>query len=1367
MKHNGRFGLLPLAGSGILLTLAIFVLGEMGAVEPVRGWMTGEQNVPTAANVDLTAEISMTPTVPQAGQQSMVRIVVRNRSALAVTTGFYIYLYIDPPDRPPRLTTPDTYYWYLPGLAANSAAALERSHTFEAVGCNHIIYAWVDRENRVAETDETNNVISETVCVGVTCATDASEEDDTCTTARWHTIDATTHHTLCPTGDEDWIKFTATGAFTYTISATHLEPHSDPVFWLYNACGGQPTTGGGPNLSWYAPSSGIYYLQILHRRETYGPLTGYDLSITGTAGAGDTYEPDNTCAMARDIRTDGVRQTHIFQVAGDQDWVKFTVGSGETLAIVADHVGPGVNPLISLHNTCDQFNSAAIAQGSPIQKTASTAQTFYAKAINANAQVFGPTARYDLSVNALPCGGDAYEGNDSAATAKVLPVNGAPQTHTACPAGDHDWTRFSATVGTIYTLQTFNLGEAADTDLTLFDTDGTTRLAYSDDYGYARSSRIIWQCPRNGDYFLRTRHRNPAASGADTRYDLTVSTGRCARDSFEPDNRPNDAPAQPTDGTPRAHNFCPGADLAGIADQDWVRFNAVAGAKYAIQTASLQPDSDTVIEVYDHDGRTRLATNDDRGMGLASAVDFTAPSNGAYFVRVKHYNSTHFGQETGYQLAITGAAPPTATPPPSPSPTRTPSPTPTIPPSQVKTLILSNRQRLNSLFGETDATTLMNKVYALANHARVQGIVVEVDNDASVSAAYAEWIANPTAFLDNAKANAVSSAVRNLALTFLNASPNAKYILIIGDERVIPFRRVPEGNLTKTEHAYAPLVTAGTTTWAAANANLTLTDDYYADREPTPWRGHELYIPDYAIGRLVERPQEIIAIIDQFQYSATATVNQVLVTGYDFVSDTGIAVRNLFKNDNLPTDDSLIENPSLPWTGDDLRNKLLLSGARFDIQSINGHATHTSLGTPDQRDLRAAEIITGTNDLSGALIFSLSCHAGLNDSGTLDLVQAFVQKRAYFVGNTGFGWGSGGGMTYSESLTQIYARELVRGTSNTIGVALMNAKRRYWEFYGSTIFGPYDEKALMQVTLYGLPMVEVQTGGTLDPGDLFPSVIVTNTSIPAFGDVKLGNLSLGLPRSFGAFDRTTTPDGEFLSLDSRADFPADAPAQPRFFMAPSTPPAGKLHGVLFQGGTYSDVVSFDPVIAPPTNEYVTVMEPEFDAPGWYPAVPFQVRSDPTISGTTGTLLAVLGQYDSHSATERLYDRMAFATYFSSNPDTQPPQITHADGTLDVAGHRGSLKVQADDDSGVIRVVAAFTDNLGTWQSQDLAYEYTSNEWTGVITATLATYYFIQAVDGAGNVAVDDAKGEYHRFLAPWPLIDDQKPNAIYLPCLVK
>jgi hypothetical protein len=173
-------------------------------------------------------------------------------------------------------------------------------------------------------------------------------------------------------------------------------------------------------------------------------------------------------------------------------------------------------------------------------------------------------------------------------------------------------------------------------------------------------------------------------------------------------------------------------------------------------------------------------------------------------------------------------------------------------------------------------------------------------------------------------------------------------------------------------------------------------------------------------------------------------------------------------------------------------------------------------------------------------------------------------------------------------------------------------------------------------------------------------------------------------------------------------------------------------------------------------------EPAFNSPGWYPPVPFGINSHGPISGSTDTLVTLLGQFDSAGGTERLYDLMSFDTYYSGDPDVQPPAIKYVDGVLNKAAGQGAIKVEATDPSGVVRVLIAYTGASNEWLSHDLTFDPVAIKWKGVITATTDTRYFVQAVDGAGNVGTAHNKGRYYSLLPPV-----QSGGQIYLPLIVK
>lgn len=75
-------------------------------------------------------------------------------------------------------------------------------------------------------------------------------------------------------------------------------------------------------------------------------------------------------------------------------------------------------------------------------------------------------------------------------------------------------------------MRTFALGNRPDNDttLTLYDTDGVTELAYNDEHQFEEpgASRIEWQTPRSGTYFLRAAQFNDTVGGSTFTYRLEV-----------------------------------------------------------------------------------------------------------------------------------------------------------------------------------------------------------------------------------------------------------------------------------------------------------------------------------------------------------------------------------------------------------------------------------------------------------------------------------------------------------------------------------------------------------------------------------------------------------------------------------------------------------------------------------------------------------------------------------------------------------------------------------------------------------------------------------------------------------------------------
>jgi len=336
------------------------------------------------------------------------------------------------------------------------------------------------------------------------------------------------------------------------------------------------------------------------------------------------------------------------------------------------------------------------------------------------------------------------------------------------------------------------------------------------------------------------------------------------------------------------------------------------------------------------------------------------------------------------------------------------------PPSDgIHTLILTNRMKLTQLYGPTQADQLMNKLNELAEHSDVQGLVIQVEDDSMVANAYAIRGDN---YDNRNQANVVVVSIKQLIRRHWDTLENQlENIMLIGDDRVIPFYRIADGTFEPDP-------------W-------TLTDDFYTDRNPTECAtcaNPLVFIPDIAGGRLIETPAQIIGMIDAFLADNNLNIRSAAITGYDFVQDGAKAACDTLQRVDIPSDCSLMGES---WGSDDFKDQIL--NRHHDITSINGHAYYEMFLTPDDKNIWASDFANSSTDFAGTLFYTVGCHSGLNVPDKLDLPESFALKQANYIANTGYGIGGLDGIELSEELMWNLTKELVK-SKTTLGKALLS-----------------------------------------------------------------------------------------------------------------------------------------------------------------------------------------------------------------------------------------------------------------------------------------------------------------------------------------
>jgi hypothetical protein len=147
-----------------------------------------------------------------------------------------------------------------------------------------------------------------------------------------------------------------------------------------------------------------------------------------------------------------------------------------------------------------------------------------------------------------------------------------------------------------------------------------------------------------------------ASEGSDTPgIDLEVQ-GATSPDPWEPNDILGDAKQIPTDGTRQIHHSHQTGDI------DFVRFDAILGRFYLIETANLGSGgtfsfptlSDTTLALTDPGGNPINQNNDrnSKQRNRASRIVFRASTTGSHIVRAAQFNSGTAGSGTAYDLSI-------------------------------------------------------------------------------------------------------------------------------------------------------------------------------------------------------------------------------------------------------------------------------------------------------------------------------------------------------------------------------------------------------------------------------------------------------------------------------------------------------------------------------------------------------------------------------------------------------------------------------------------------------------------------------------------------------------------------------------------
>ncbi len=689
-----------------------------------------------------------------------------------------------------------------------------------------------------------------------------------------------------------------------------------------------------------------------------------------------------------------------------------------------------------------------------------------------------------------------------------------------------------------------------------------------------------------------------------------------------------------------------------------------------------------------------------------------------------------------------------------------------------QTLVLVNEHRTRSIYGVAATSPVMAAAVAYAARAEVKGVVIPVDQDASVQAAYDAW---DTDSCSVAGANGVVRAINGLVDSLRGSLTDLRHLVIVGNDEVIPQGRVADLVDVENQQSYTDSVRfqgKDNPISSAFRQGFLLSDDPYGAFTPEAFLGGQLYVPDVALGRLVETPQEILDTFNRYSGHAGALApSTAYVAGYDFLSDGAQAVSaalvapSTIPGSGLPgqarSGSSAINET---WTAADATAGLLPGGnGRDRYGSVNAHYNHYQAlpaatfngAVPDLfgvADLGTSVAGDPNPTLLGSILFTMGCEAGLNVPDVLvaapsasdatkvrDWAQGISRLGGTFAGNTGYGYGDTAGVAYSERLMSYYATNLGSG-SMSAGQAMLYAKQ---QMAGEPQpFNVYDAKALMEATFYGLPTYTVGTSGVIAPGAL-PTV--QNVVPPTDPGLVLRSTPVPLtPASTPVTDprgtRWTGPGGQQVIQPFQ-------PAQPAETLDVTPGDGLQVHGYLVDHLESTDIVPVDPVITRPTVD-LAANEPEPAFAGVFPSTIQTVSTVRSAQGLRTKLQLVTGQFfaqpevNGGTPTQLLWTSIGGRAYRSNSNDWTAPTITQVTA-LNAAGAITFDAVSPDSD--VMAGSVLWRTNLGesVWHTTSLS-PAGGGRLTGSATlpvgAAQVTQFRVEVVDTSGNVSSTTNKG---------------------------
>ena len=594
---------------------------------------------------------------------------------------------------------------------------------------------------------------------------------------------------------------------------------------------------------------------------------------------------------------------------------------------------------------------------------------------------------------------------------------------------------------------------------------------------------------------------------------------------------------------------------------------------------------------------------------------------------------------------------------------------------KVDTLILTDYGRMEGLgYSHADVVALKNDINNLiglsASASNMTAVHKDLGTDApsTVQTARTTWDGDE----DNVShTNDYVAAIDDYIESLKQGSyPNLQYVILVGAHEVVPMKARPaddmESPYKESEWASGLPQTSGYfyslyhDTSGGATRGHYLTDSIYGDLSyiDNGYGDDNELIPELAVGRLVETPNQISTLVQNYIASnGTLSRGDVAAIGsWDYKDGAQAAADHV----GTSADTALIQS--------DFDSSLVPPkiNAENDIVYIGGHGDYNWMTTGSGEGFMAGSTaVQGDteelNAMPDAVVVASGCHNGVNFGNMLyhdytgtttygEFPERFANTEVgIYLGSTGYTWISATGSSsnaalagWSEKLATHFLKHLLNdGMWVTAGKAYKAAVNEYVSDY-SGVGNPH-RRVLAIATLYGIPNYR------------WPRLIVVIPWRPFGYWLQVRWLVWPLAADMEAMDTAT----ETVTLEitdwsvepgGLIDIPGasytgdyDEPILPIVNASQVLPPGSNVTQITWnQGESTSTTIANDVPLATMAVLSSTVANP-FSYPGFYPSTPYYSSTVSTMGGggvEVGMTMKPV-QYDQSAGQTRIWTKMAF------------------------------------------------------------------------------------------------------------------------------